>query len=50
MTEHDHLFKELLKTYFVEFIDLFLPHRSAVTGQNLWRHMHAHSPVYHLFQ
>ena len=26
MTDHDHLFKELLKTYFVEFIDLFLPH------------------------
>jgi predicted transposase YdaD len=25
MTDHDRLFKELLSTFFVEFIDLFLP-------------------------
>jgi len=25
MTEHDRLFKELLSTFFVEFLDLFLP-------------------------
>ncbi|MBI4530666.1 MAG: Rpn family recombination-promoting nuclease/putative transposase, partial [Candidatus Latescibacteria bacterium] len=25
MTDHDHLFKELLRTFFVEFLDLFLP-------------------------
>jgi hypothetical protein len=25
MTNHDRLFKELLSTFFVEFLDLFLP-------------------------
>jgi predicted transposase YdaD len=25
MTDHDHLFKELLSTFFVEFLDLFVP-------------------------
>lgn len=26
MTDHDRLFKELLSTFFIEFLDLFLPH------------------------
>ncbi len=25
MTDHDQLFKELLSTFFMEFLDLFLP-------------------------
>ena len=25
MTDHDRLFKELLSTFFVEFLELFLP-------------------------
>jgi len=29
MTEHDRLFKELLSTFFVEFLDLFLPQVSS---------------------
>ena len=29
MTDHDRLFKELLTTFFIEFLDLFLPEVSA---------------------
>lgn len=29
MIDHDHLFKELLTTFFLEFVDLFLPEVSS---------------------
>jgi predicted transposase YdaD len=34
MTDHDRLFKELLSTFFVEFVDLFLPEVSKYIERN----------------
>lgn len=35
MIDHDRLFKELLTTFFVEFLDLFLPNLSAALDPNV---------------
>lgn len=33
--DHDRLFKELLSTFFLEFVDLFLPNVSAVLDRSV---------------
>ncbi len=34
MPEHDRLFKELLSTFFIEFLELFLPHLASTIDPN----------------
>ena len=36
MIDHDRLFKELLTTFFLEFVDLFFPEVSAYLERESW--------------
>jgi hypothetical protein len=40
MTDHDRLFKELIATFFIEFLELFLPQVASTIERNSIRFMH----------